>query len=319
MSRLRLVFMGTPAFAVPALEALIAAGHEIAAVYCQPPRPAGRGHKLAASPVQAAAQAAGLAVHTPASLKAAAEQAAFAALEADAAVVVAYGLILPLAVLDAPRLGCVNAHASLLPRWRGAAPIQRALLAGDAETGITIMGLDEGLDTGPILLEQTLPIAPEMTAGALHDALAAMAGPLLVRALDGLAAGSLVAHPQPAEGASYAAKIEKADGAVDWGAPAVTILRQIRALNPWPGVTFTHRGESLRLLAAEPVTGRAGAAAGEVLDDALAVACGVDGGEAIRLVRLQRAGRKPQEADAFLRGYPIAPGARLENGRCATS
>jgi methionyl-tRNA formyltransferase len=314
MNRLRLVFMGTPAFAVPALEALIAAGHEIAAVYCQPPRPANRGHKPTLSPVQAAAQAAGLAVRTPVSLKDAAEQAAFAALDADAAVVVAYGLILPKAVLDAPRLGCINAHASRLPRWRGAAPIQRALLAGDAETGITIMRMDEGLDTGPTLLEQGLAIAPDMTADALHDALAELAGPLLVRALDGLSDATLDARPQPAEGASYAAKIEKADGAIDWGAPAATILRQVRALNPWPGVNFTYQGERLRLLAAEPASARAGVAAGEVLDDALSVACGADGGEAIRLVRLQRAGRKPQAADAFLRGYAIAPGARLENG-----
>ncbi len=314
MRPLRLVFMGTPAFAVPALDALIAAGHEIAAVYCQPPRPTGRGHKPAASPVQAAAQAANLAVCTPASLKDAAEQAAFATLDADAAVVVAYGLILPLPVLGAPRLGCINAHASLLPRWRGAAPIQRALLAGDAETGITIMRMDEGLDTGPILLGQALAIAPDMTAAALHDALADLAGPLLIRALDGLGQGSLDARSQPSRGASYAAKIEKADGAVDWGAPAATLLRQIRALTPWPGVTFTHQGESLRLLAAEAATWRPGAATGEVLDDALTVACGARGSEAVRLLRLQRAGRKPQGADAFLRGYAIAPGARLENG-----
>jgi methionyl-tRNA formyltransferase len=314
MSRLRLVFMGTPAFAVPALEALLAAGHEIAAAYCQPPRPANRGQKLAASPVQVAAHAAGLAVRCPASLREEAEQAAFAALEADAAVVVAYGLILPLPVLDAPRLGCINAHASLLPRWRGAAPVQRALLAGDAETGITIMRMDEGLDTGPILLEQALAIAPDMTAQALHDALAGAAGPLLVRALDGHAEGSLIAQPQSAEGASYAAKIEKSDGAIEWSAPAVTILRQVRALNPWPGVNFTQQGERLRLLAAEPATGRAGAAAGEALDDALTIACGADGSEAVRLVRLQRAGRKAQATDAFLRGYAIAPGARLENG-----
>ena len=253
---LRLVFMGTPAFAVPALDALIAAGHEIAAVYCQPPRPANRGHKPTPSPVQAAAQRAGLALRTPASLKGEAERAAFEALEADAAVVVAYGLILPLPVLAAPRLGCINAHASLLPRWRGAAPIQRALLAGDAETGITIMQMDEGLDTGPILLEQRLAIAPDMTAAALHDALADMAGPLLVRALDGLASGSLAARPQPADGASYAAKIEKAEGAIDWREPAATILRRVRALTPWPGVTFSHRGESLRPAPAAMGSGR---------------------------------------------------------------
>ena len=313
------MFMGTPAFAVPALDALIAAGHEIAAVYCQPPRPAGRGHRPTESPVQAAAQAANLAVHSPASLKDATEQAAFAALDADAAVVVAYGLILPLPVLGAPKLGCINAHASLLPRWRGAAPIQRALLAGDAETGITIMRMDEGLDTGPILLSQALAIAPDMTAAALHDALADLAGPLLIRALDALSNGSLDARPQPSRGASYAAKIEKADGAVDWGTPAATLLRQIRALTPWPGVTFIHQGESLRLLAAERATGQPGATTGEVLDDALTVACGTQGNEAVRLLRLQRAGRKPQGADAFLRGHAIASGARLGNGRCATS
>ncbi len=311
MERLRLAFMGTPAFAVPALDALRAAGHEIAAVYCQPARPADRGQAVKPSPVQQAAEDAGLAVRTPASLDDANEQARFAGLGADAAIVVAYGLILPAGILEAPRLGCLNAHASLLPRWRGAAPIQRALLAGDAETGVTIMQLDAGLDTGPTLLAQSLSIGPDATAQSLHDGLAALAGPLLLRALDGLAAGTLEPMPQPDEGATLAPKIGKAEGHIDWRRPAVAIERQVRALGSSPGAWFDHGGTRIKLLAAEPAGGKSSAEPGTVLDDALGVACGPDGRDTIRLLRLQRAGKKPADAIAFLRGYPIAAGSRL--------
>lgn len=307
MPRLRLAFMGSPDFAVPSLNALIEAGHEIAAVYTQPPRPAGRGQRPKPSPVQVAAEAHNLPVRTPVTLKDPAEQMAFAELGLDAAVVVAYGLILPRPVLEAPRLGCLNVHASLLPRWRGAAPIQRAILAGDEETGITIMLMDAGLDTGPMLLKDRLPIGPGTTAAALHDALALMGARLIVEALDGFAAGHLKPEPQPEEGVTYAGKIGKEDGRVDWQ-DAVHVERQVRALNPWPGVWFDHGGTRLRVLRAERAPEASGAA-GEILDDRLTVACARNGG--IRLLELQRPGRAPVDAAAFLRGYPLPPGTCL--------
>jgi methionyl-tRNA formyltransferase len=307
MTRLRLAFMGTPDFAVPSLEALIAAGHDIAAVYCQPPRPAGRGHRPVASPVQRAAEAAGIPVRVPERLDTAAA-AGFAALALDAAVVAAYGLILPKAVLAAPRLGCVNIHASLLPRWRGAAPIQRAILAGDAETGITIMQMDEGLDTGPMLLKEAVPIGSSMTAQQLQDRLAALGARLILPALDGLAAGRLVPEPQPAAGATYAKKLRREEAALDWRRAAESLERQVRAFDPWPGAFFTYADERIKVLAASVEPAAAGAAPGTVLDAALAIACG-DG--ALRLLRLQRPGRAPLPAEAFLRGYPIAAGAAL--------
>jgi methionyl-tRNA formyltransferase len=223
-------------------------------------------------------------------------------------VVVAYGLILPKPVLAAPRLGCLNIHASLLPRWRGAAPIHRAILAGDAETGITIMQMDEGLDTGPMLLKEAVPIGPQTTAQDLHDRLAALGARLVLAALDGLAAGSLVPQPQPADGVTYARKLRREEGALDWRHPSVALERQLRAFDPWPGVWLTHAGERIKVLAATPVSSPAGAAPGTVLDAALTIACGAG---ALRLLRLQRAGRAPQEADAFLRGYPIAAGTVL--------
>lgn len=306
---LRLAFMGTPEFALPALEALLAAGHDIVAVYSQPPRPAGRGQKPQASPVQRAAEAKGLPVGTPVSLKTPEEQAAFRALGLDAAVVVAYGLLLPKPVLGAPRLGCVNIHASLLPRWRGAAPIQRAILAGDTETGVTIMQMAEGLDTGGILLQQNLPIGPTDTAADLHDRLAALGATLAVDALAGLAAGRLKPRPQPPEGVTYAAKLDRAEARIDWREPADAILRRLRAFTPWPGLWFEAKGERIRLVAAETLAGAARADPGTLLDGGHAVACG--DGTALALTKVQRAGRGAMSMAELLRGFPVEPGTRL--------
>ena len=307
MTTLRLAFMGTPDFAVPSLNALLHAGHQVVAVYTQPPRPAGRGHREHPSAVHAFAAEHGLPIRTPARLKDPAEHDRFAALDLDAAVVAAYGLILPKPVLAAPRLGCLNVHASLLPRWRGAAPIQRALLAGDRETGITLMQMDAGLDTGPMLIAESVPIGPDMTATALHDTLAALGARLLPAALEGVATGSLQPRPQPEDGVTYAAKIDRADGRIEWQ-DAAYIARQVRALTPWPGCGFTHSGQALRVLAVEHRPDIAGPA-GRVLDDRLTVACAKGGG--VRLLTLQRPGRGPLAAEAFLRGYKIPAGADL--------
>lgn len=301
---MRVVFMGTPEFSVPVLEALVGAEHEIAAVYCQPPRPAGRGKKDRPTPVHARALDLGLEVRHPVSLKGAEAQADFAALGADVAVVVAYGLILPQAVLDAPRHGCLNIHASLLPRWRGAAPIHRAIMAGDAETGICIMQMEAGLDTGPVLLRSRTPIRAEETTGALHDRLSAMGADLIVEALARLS--ELTPEPQPEEGVTYAAKIDKAEARVDWTRPAVEIDRQIRGLSPFPGAWTEIAGERVKLLASRLAEGNGDP--GEVLDDALTVACGTG---AVSLTRLQRAGKGAQDADIFLRGWPVPKGTRL--------
>ena len=305
---LRLAFMGTPDFALPTLRALLGAGHDVAAVYCQPPRPAGRGHKVQSSPVQSLATTSGLPVRTPRSLRDTDAQAAFAALGLDAAVVAAYGLILPQPVLSAPRLGCFNVHASLLPRWRGAAPIQRALLAGDAETGITIMQMDAGLDTGAMLAVERVPIVPGATASELHDTLAEVGAGLMVRVLDLAASGGLRPAGQPDKGVTYAAKIERDEGRIDW-TDATVADRQIRALNPWPGTWFELKGERIRVLAADLVPGGEGDRAGVVLDDRLTIGCAVGG--RIRPLRLQRPGRGASDADAFLRGFPIPAGTRL--------
>jgi len=305
---LDLVFMGTPAFAVTILEALIDSGHHILAVYTQPPRPAGRGHRPQPSPVQLLAAQHRLSVRCPVSLRTDEAQAAFSALGADAAVVAAYGLILPRVILLAPRLGCLNVHASLLPRWRGAAPIQRALLAGDAETGITIMQMEEGLDTGPILLQQALAIPPGATAAGLSAELAVLGARLIVKALEGVAAGTVVRRPQPQEGVTYARKIGREDGRLDWRLPAEVLERQMRALDPWPGVFFETAGERIRVLAAAALATTSMHAPGTVLDDSLSIACG-DG--LFRPLRLQRPGRAPLEAPAFLRGFPIAAGTVL--------
>jgi methionyl-tRNA formyltransferase len=304
MTPMRLAFMGTPDFAVPALDALVAAGHEIAAVYAQPPRPAGRGMAPRPGPVADHAASLGLSVRTPAGLRDPAEQAAFAALGADVAVVVAYGLILPQAVLAAPARGCLNIHASLLPRWRGAAPIQRAIMAGDAETGVSIMRMEAGLDTGPVLLREAVPIGPHDTAGSLHDRLAALGARLIVEALSRL--DTLVPAPQPEAGVTYAAKIDKTEARVDWTRPAAEIDRLIRGLSPFPGAWAHLGGERVKLLLSERVEGSG--APGEVLDDRLAIACG-DG--AIRLLRLQRAGKLSIDAGEFLRGFPMPASSRL--------
>jgi methionyl-tRNA formyltransferase len=302
---LRLAFMGSPDFAVPALRALHAAGHHIAAVYSQPPRRSGRGQQETPCPVHRAALALGLPIRTPARLRhESREHEAFAALELDAAVVAAYGLILPKPMLEAPRRGCLNIHASLLPRWRGAAPIQAAILAGDAETGITIMRMEEGLDTGPMLLSRAVPIGPRDGMRAIHDALAALGAELILEAL----AQQPEPRPQPDQGVTYAPKLGKADGLLDWTQPAAVLDRRVRALNPWPGTFFAHRGEPIRLLAAEP--GPDGAhSPGTVVDATPAIACGQ--GTTLRALVLQRPGRSPLPATEFLRGYPLPPGTVL--------
>jgi len=307
MTKLRLAFMGTPDFALPILRALIAAGHEVAAIYCQPPRPRGRGHRPLPSPVQAAAEKAGLPLRMPERLDAD-EAAAFAALKLDAAVVAAYGLILPKPVLAAPRLGCLNVHASLLPRWRGAAPIERAIMAGDSETGVTIMQMDEGLDTGPILMAEAVPIGPETTAAALCHQLEELGARLILVALEGRANGRLVPEPQPELGATYAKKLRREEGRLDWRLPAGALERRIRALNPAPGIWFALGAERIKVLAAECAEASPSAAPGTVLDASLRIAC-AEG--ALRPLVLQRAGKAPQAREAFLRGFPIAAGTVL--------
>ena len=302
----RLAFMGTPDFAVPTLSALVEAGHEIAAVYTQPPRPAGRGKQPRPSPVQRRAEALGLEIRTPERLRDPTEQAAFAALGLDAAVVVAYGLILPRPILDAPRLGCLNLHASMLPRWRGAAPIQRAVMAGDAETGVCAMLMASGLDTGPTLLCERVPIGPRETAGALHNRLCAIGAPLMVRALEGYAAGALAPAPQPETGATYAAKIDKAETRIDWTRPAEEIDRLIRGLAPAPGAWTEIAGERVKVLDAEPAEGAG--APGETLDEALLTACGAG---ALRITEAQRPGRKAGSAREMLNAFPVPAGTRL--------
>ncbi len=305
---MRIIFMGTPDFAVPTLEALVAAGHVVVAAYSQPPRPAGRGKKLQPSPVHLAAEAHGIEVRTPVSLKGAQEQDAFAALRADVAVVAAYGLILPQAVLDAPRMGCLNVHGSILPRWRGAAPVQRAILAGDAMTGVTIMQMERGLDTGPMLAKVETPVDGK-TAGDLTAELAAKGAALMIEVLGNPAAYPPVAQPE--EGVTYAHKIDKAESRLDFAADARAVERQVRAFAPAPGAFFELDGERFRVLAAEVVDGAGNdvaADAGVTLDDGLTIACGSG---AIRPVLIQRAGRPAMETAALLRGRTIPAGTRL--------
>ncbi len=304
---MRIIFMGTPEFAVPTLDALVAAGHEIACVYTQPPRPAHRGKRETVSAVQARAEALGLMVRTPARLKSAEEQAAFAALGADVAVVAAYGLILPQAVLDAPVHGCLNVHGSLLPRWRGAAPVQRAILAGDRETGVGIMQMEAGLDTGPVRLEGRTPVDGK-TAGELTAELSAMGADLMVRVL-----GDLAAHPavaQPEQGVTYAPKIMKDEARIDWMLSAVQVERMVRAFAPVPGAWFEMAGERVKVLAAEVLAPADGAARpGMVIDEALTVACNPG---AVRLLTAQRAGRGAMAAQELLRGFAVPVGTRLD-------
>lgn len=302
----RLIFMGTPQFSVSTLRALAEAGHEIVAVYTQPPRPAGRrGLDLTPSPVQLEAERLGVEVRTPRSLKGVEEQEAFAALNADVAVVVAYGLLLPEPILNGTRLGCYNGHASLLQRWRGAAPIQRAIMAGDRETGMMVMKMDKGLDTGPVALEARQPIG-DMTSGELHDALMTLGADLMVKAMDKLGAGTLELRPQPAQGETYAAKIGKAETRIDWSRPADEVCGHIMGLSPAPGAWFETPGTGERVKVLRCAPGSGSGTAGELLDDHLSVACGSG---AVRLVEVQRAGSKAMTARDFQRG------AKLEKGK----
>ena len=307
---LRIIFMGTPEFSVPALLALVAAGHDIVACYTQPPRPAGRGMELRKSAVHLAAEDNAIPVLHPSSLRDKVEQERFSGLDADLAVVVAYGLILPLPVLMAPRLGCFNIHASLLPRWRGAAPIQRAIMAGDTETGITIMKMDEGLDTGDMALRHALPIAPDMTASELHDALSDIGGTLIVQAVAALQAGTLTLAPQPDVGVTYAAKIDKAESRIDWTQPADTVHNHIRGLSPFPGawceMEFQGRRERVKVLASTLGPAVIAATPGTVIDEKLSIACGSG---SVRILRLQRAGKQPANVDAFLAGNRVDAGS----------
>ena len=303
---LRLIFMGTPDFAVPTLLALTAAGHDIVAVYTRAPKPAGRGMDMQVTPIEREARRLALPVFTPKTLRDEAAQDAFASHNVDAAVVVAYGLILPKAVLEAPRLGCFNVHASLLPRWRGAAPINRAVMAGDKESGVTIMQMDEGLDTGAMVMREALPILPDMTAGELHDALAQQGARLMPVALAAAERGALSLTPQPEAGVTYAEKISKSETRIDWSKPAHEVHNHRRGLSPFPGAWFELDG--VRVKALRTTLAKGSGAPGAALDDNLTIACG-DG--AIRLVQIQRAGKQPMQASDFLRGTPVKAGAQL--------
>lgn len=307
---LRVVFMGTPDFAVPTLSEIIGQGHDVVAVYTRAPKPAGRGMTEQKTPVHRLAERFGIPVFTPRTLRDAPAQEVFASLGADVAVVVAYGLILPKPVLEAPALGCLNLHGSLLPRWRGAAPIQRAIMAGDVETGVMVMQMDEGLDTGPVAMAEIIAIGPDMTAQELHDRMAVLGADLMVRALAALERGSLTFSPQLAEGVTYAAKIDKAEGRIDWSRPAVTVHNLVRGLSPFPGAWFEAdlgKGpERIKVLRTTLATGSGWP--GTLLADDLTVACG-DG--AVRLVEVQRAGARPMKAAEFLNGARLAAGDRL--------
>ena len=325
---MKMVFMGTPDFSVPALRSLMAAGHEILAVYTQPPRPVGRGQKPRPGPVHACATAQGLCVRTPESFEDPSVIKDFVALGAEVVIVVAYGLLLPSAVLSAPRLGCLNIHASLLPRWRGAAPIQRAIEAGDRQTGVAIMQMDQGLDTGPVLLEKPYPITTRTTAKTLHDQLSVLGAEAMIETLILLEEGKARAIPQAIEGMTYARKLKKGEGALDWRRSAVALARQQRALTPWPGVYFLHRGQKIKVLQARVVDQAVGPETessgtqnpgGAVLDlptVPLAVACG--GGGVLALEQLQRPGGKPVDVADFLNGYPLEKGTILEAGDSAS-
>jgi methionyl-tRNA formyltransferase len=307
---LRLIFMGTPDFSVPTLRELVAHGHEVAAVYTRAPKPGGRGMKLQPTPVEQEARRLGIVVFTPKTLKTDEALQAFRAHNADAAIVVAYGMILPQAILDVPKFGCFNLHASLLPRWRGAAPIERAIMAGDAESGVMVMKMDAGLDTGDVAMAERVAITDRMTAGDLHDALAPLGAGLMARAMGALEKGALQLKKQSDDGVTYAAKIEKAETRIDWNKPARAVLRHIHGLSPFPGAwsEIAGKGEAARIkiLCCELVSGAG--APGDVLDNHLTIACGEG---AIRIVELQRAGKAPMKAAEFLRGTPLKPPARL--------
>jgi methionyl-tRNA formyltransferase len=307
---LDIIFMGTPDFAVPVLDAVVAAGHRIIAVYSQPPRPAGRGLPEIKSPVHRRAEALGLLVKTPKNFKSDIDRASFAALNADAAVVVAYGLLLPAAVLNAPRLGCFNVHASKLPRWRGAAPIQRAIMAGDTVTAVNIMRMDVGLDTGPVCLGRDVPIPAGMIAGELHDKLSELGAQMMVEALAQLESGTLKAVPQSSEGITYAAKIDKRETRIDFNASAEAVVNHIRGLSPYPGAWFEAnlggKPERIKVLRASTIASKG--EPGVLLDDLLTIACTQ---KAVRLEQVQRAGKQPMAASEFLRGVRLAPGTQF--------
>ena len=310
---MKIAFLGTSAFAVPALRALVEAGHDLAVVYTRAPKPAGRGQQERKTPVHELADQLGLTVHTPRSLRSDEEAASFKALDLDAAVVVSYGHILPKSFLDAPVLGCINIHGSLLPRWRGAAPIHRAILAGDAETGVTTMRMDEGLDTGPMLLAESTPISAADTAESVHDRLAELGARLIVSTLDGLMRKSIDAVAQPEEGVTYAHKLGKEEGVLDWRRPAAEIERKVRAFHPWPGTSFEAPKENgvERIKVLEATLTLAGGTPGTVSiarDGFPVVACGVGG---LKLLKLQRPGKSAQSADAFLRGFALGAGTML--------
>ena len=308
---LRIVFMGTPEFAVPALAEILGAGHQVVAVYCQPPRPAGRGQAERKSAVQVFAEAARLPVLTPRSLKGEPEQSVFRDHGADVAVVVAYGLLLPKPILEAPKHGCLNLHPSKLPRWRGAAPIQRTIMAGDMATAVTVMRMDQGLDTGPVCMAEPLSVPSDMTAGVLHDLAARRGADLMVRALGALQRGSLECRAQALDGVTYATKIDKAEARIDWSQSASEVHNRIRGLSPFPGAWFeagyAGRRERIKVLRSEMAN--ASAAPGTILDDRLTIACGQD---AVRLHLLQRAGKSALPAQDFLRGFPLPVGAKLD-------
>jgi len=307
---LRLIFMGTPEFSVPTLLELVAHGHEIAAVYTRAAKPAGRGMKLQPTPVEQEARRLGIAVMTPTTLKTPEALEQFRAHDADAAVVVAYGMILPQAILDAPKLGCFNLHASLLPRWRGAAPIQRAIMAGDAETGVMVMKMDAGLDTGDVAMAERIAITDAMTASDLHDALARLGGDLMVRALGALERGRLQLTKQSDDGVTYAAKIDKSEARIDWNQPARAVLRHIHGLSPFPGAwcEMPLDGAPVRVKILRCAIADGAGASGQLLDDRLAVACGEG---SLRILELQRAGKAPMKAEDFLRGTPLKPPLRF--------
>ncbi len=311
MPALKIIFMGTPDFSVPALENLMDAGHEIVAVYCQPPRKSGRGMSEHLSPVHHYAQTRGLKVLTPQNFKNHTDVEIFEAHGADVAVVVAYGLILPEAVLQAPRHGCFNIHASLLPRWRGAAPIQRAIMAGDAFTGVTIMQMDAGLDTGDMVMVQKVAIGPDTTAASLHDELSQLGGKLMVEALEHLQQGNLTATPQSNEGVTYAQKISKSEGRINWRQTAEEIDRHIRALTPWPGAWFEAKqsGKCFRIKVKKCCVTEGSGAPGEVLDTHFTIACGT---KALCIEQVQREGKSPASAQDFLRGFSVLPGSVVE-------
>ncbi|MCV0425915.1 MAG: methionyl-tRNA formyltransferase [Roseibium sp.] len=310
---LRVVFMGTPDFSVPTLMEIVGQGHDVVACYSQPPRPAGRGMDLKKSPVHEAAESFGIPVFTPKSLKGEDEQAQFAALEADVAVVVAYGLLLPAPVLEAPQFGCLNLHASMLPRWRGAAPINRAIMAGDKETAVQVMRMEEGLDTGPVCMSETVAIGPNMTAGELHDQLCGLGGDLMVRALAALSRGALGEQVQAEDGVTYAAKLSKQETRIDWAKPAADVHNHIRGLSPFPGawceMTLGGKSERIKILRSAVADGEG--AAGKVLetDGHFVIACGVG---SVRLDQVQRAGKKPMTGAEFLRGASLSEGTVLD-------